>query len=209
MERQGMEAHRTLTFVVVVVLHGLVAAAVLQPRHAPAVPPEMTIDAVLLQEPTRAAVPAPALPSPALLSPAIEVIVPDIRIAADAPVQMVTVGVTPPVTPARITPPTHGELALRVITPADYLRSPAPRYPPLAKQLRQQGVVMVRVRIAASGEPLQVDIEQSSGFRLLDDAALAAVRKAWFRPLQEGGIARAIEALVPIEFITSTRIASR
>jgi protein TonB len=92
--------------------------------------------------------------------------------------------------------------SLRVITQADYLRPPSPRYPPLAHRLGLQGVVLVRVTIAMTGEPVRVEIERSSGFRLLDDAALAAVRKAWFRPLLESGTARVVEALIPVDFST-------
>ena len=43
-------------------------------------------------------------------------------------------------------------------------------------------------------------MQSSSGFARLDEAALAALRDARFRPYAENGIAQRVWALVPIHF---------
>lgn len=79
--------------------------------------------------------------------------------------------------------------------------APAPPYPPQALRLQQAGKVMLRVRVDAQGRPAEIAIESSSGFRLLDEAAIKVVRKRWhFVPATEGGQPIEAWALVPIEF---------
>ncbi|HSC95953.1 MAG TPA: energy transducer TonB [Burkholderiales bacterium] len=83
---------------------------------------------------------------------------------------------------------------------AGYLRNPAPRYPEAARRSGEQGMVTLRVRVAADGSASGVTVEKSSGSPHLDAAALEAV-KAWrFAPARRG--ANAIESwmLVPIVF---------
>ena len=50
------------------------------------------------------------------------------------------------------------------------------------------------------GRPAQIQIERSSGFARLDDAARDAVEKALFRPHVVNGIAQPAQVLIPIEF---------
>jgi periplasmic protein TonB len=202
-----MATQRTTIFIAVLAVHVVAAAAMLQQRQARTVTGEQTIEAFLIVDSPR---PVAAATVPlALKAPVVELVAPEIQVTiATAPV-LIPAEVPAAHPPAIAASTTSGESPLRVITPADYLRSPAPRYPPLARQLRQQGVVMVRVTIAATGEPMQVQIEKSSGFRLLDEAALDAVRKAWFRPMVESGTAHVAAALVPIEFLASALLASR
>mgnify|MGYP002135531303 FL=1 len=52
------------------------------------------------------------------------------------------------------------------------------QYPPFAKQSRQQGVVLVQVQIDALGKLVAANVYQSSNHELLDNQALAMVRKA-------------------------------
>ena len=52
------------------------------------------------------------------------------------------------------------------------------QYPPFAKQSRQQGVVLVQIKIDGLGRLLNVNLYQSSNHELLDNQALAMVRKA-------------------------------
>lgn len=87
---------------------------------------------------------------------------------------------------------------------ADYLNNPAPTYPRLSRRHREQGVVMLRVYVLASGTPDRVELKTSSGFALLDEAALEAVRRWKFVPAQAGGKAMAAWVNVPIEFSLNT-----
>ena len=80
-------------------------------------------------------------------------------------------------------------------------RSPAPVYPSQAIAHNQEGMVMLRVLVDEQGRPAEVEIEQSSGFRLLDECALRIVRSRWhFVPAQRGGTTIAAWARVPIMF---------
>jgi protein TonB len=81
-----------------------------------------------------------------------------------------------------------------------YLRNPAPAYPSLSRRLHEQGRVMLRVRVAASGDPREVRVESSSGSERLDRAALEAVRHWRFAPARRGGEPIEGEALVPVTF---------
>ena len=92
----------------------------------------------------------------------------------------------------------NGEPALAQLT---LLSGPAPRYPQQAARAGQQGEVLLRVLVDASGLPQEVLVERSSGFRLLDLAALREVKSRWrFQPAMIGGRAVAAFALVPIRF---------
>ncbi len=85
----------------------------------------------------------------------------------------------------------------------DYLNNPAPAYPPLARRLREQGTVMLRVHVDADGRATEVEIKTSSGFPRLDQAALQTVRQWRFVPGRLGGKAVAAWVLVPVAFSLS------
>lgn len=89
--------------------------------------------------------------------------------------------------------PALAELAL--------LSGPPPQYPRLALREGHQGLVLLKVLVDANGLPQDVQIERSSGFRLLDLAAVRQVQSRWrFQPAQVNGRAAAAYALVPINF---------
>jgi protein TonB len=52
------------------------------------------------------------------------------------------------------------------------------KYPPDARKLKQEGTVVVAFVIARDGVLLDAQIERSSGFPLIDEAALAMLRDA-------------------------------
>lgn len=83
---------------------------------------------------------------------------------------------------------------------AAYLNNPAPVYPLAARRMGMQGKVLLHVEVLASGVSGQVDIQQSSGYPVLDTAALQAV-KAWrFAPATQAG--RAVDKwfMIPVQF---------
>jgi len=69
---------------------------------------------------------------------------------------------------------------------ARVLRSDEPPYPAAARRLGEQGVVVVRVRVAADGRAEQIELAGSSGSARLDEAALRSVRGWLFRPAESG-----------------------
>lgn len=83
---------------------------------------------------------------------------------------------------------------------ADYLRNPAPHYPPLSKRLGEEGKVILRVAVNPQGAADGVEIKTSSGSQRLDDAALNTVRTWKFIPAKRGDVAVPSWVLVPIIF---------
>jgi len=73
-------------------------------------------------------------------------------------------------------------------------------YPPKALALDQQGEVLVRARIDCAGNPESVELARGSGFPLLDEAALQAVRRWRFVPAQVDGVAVVATVQVPVIF---------
>ncbi len=73
-------------------------------------------------------------------------------------------------------------------------------YPIESLRNDESGSVMIRVRISAAGEPVNAEIEQSSGFRNLDRAARQAAMRWRYAPKIENGIAVETEILVPVDF---------
>jgi protein TonB len=88
----------------------------------------------------------------------------------------------------------------KLISTVEYIREPAPRYPPQSRKLREQGLVMLKVLIDEKGVACSVEIESSSGYARLDHAAREAVTRAAFRPYVEDGEPRRALVLIPIEF---------
>ena len=99
-------------------------------------------------------------------------------------------------------------MAVRAVTPVRKaprfagagLANPAPRYPYLARRRGQEGRVILRVLVSALGDAKAVSIRRSSGYRLLDEAALTAVSAWRFVPASdaERPVAGALD--VPIWF---------
>lgn len=86
-----------------------------------------------------------------------------------------------------------------------YRSNPTPEYPPEARRLHQQGVVLVSVEVSVEGRATAVALRRSSGVASLDQAALAAVRRWTFEPARVGGLALASRGEVPVRFTLSTR----
>jgi protein TonB len=82
----------------------------------------------------------------------------------------------------------------------DYLNNPSPAYPAMSRKLGEEGTVLLRVLVSATGDALNVELDRSSGHARLDDAARRAVRKWRFVPARRGEQAVDGWALVPITF---------
>lgn len=82
----------------------------------------------------------------------------------------------------------------------DYLKNPETVYPLAARRRHQEGLVLLSVRVNTSGRARSVSLKQSSGFPLLDDAALTQVREWEFSPARIGSLAVESEIEVPVRF---------
>lgn len=90
-------------------------------------------------------------------------------------------------------------------TRPDYRDNPKPLYPALAVRRHQEGLVSLRVEINPSGQVTQVVLNQSSGFPLLDEAAIQAVKQWEFVPARIGSLPVESEIQVPIRFTLSAQ----
>jgi len=78
--------------------------------------------------------------------------------------------------------------------------NPKPPYPTAARRLRHEGNVTVKVLVSKNGDPSSVLLEKSSGFRELDESAVATVKRWRFRPGTKAGIPVDSEIVIPIRF---------
>lgn len=159
-----------------------------------------TIQPVALPKPLPAAKPTPRpqpkpQAQPKLAPSPIETTTSNIPSAA-APIA------APPETkPAPFAPPTQNPEPLsQARFDADYLRNPAPAYPPLAKRMGEEGKVVLRVQVTPQGNAESIEIKTSSGSQRLDDSALKTVRSWKFIPAKRGDTPVASSVLVPIIF---------
>lgn len=83
---------------------------------------------------------------------------------------------------------------------ADYLHNPKPVYPPLSRRQSEEGKVLLKVRVSAQGNALEVVISRSSGFPRLDSAAVEAVTHWRFVPAKRGDETVDSSVIVPITF---------
>jgi protein TonB len=81
-----------------------------------------------------------------------------------------------------------------------YLNNPAPSYPPLSRRLGEEGRVLLRVLVSSKGDADTVDLEDSSGFSKLDEAAIKAVKKWRFVPAKRSNQPISAYVLVPVKF---------
>lgn len=219
-----MKLESAACFVAAVLFHALVLFGFR--LETPARPLTMTedqpapMDVSLVEAAPEAAPPTPAPPQPAPTpEPAEPQPTPDIPTPAPTP-QPETIlppestpiperpkplqhhpeqGHPKPSTPHSATAPTGatiGPLSSR----ASYLSNPKPDYPEQARQARQQGVVEVNVVVGADGRVSEVTVSRTSGFPLLDNAALQAVRRWIFEPARAGGLPVPSRVDVPVRF---------
>ena len=81
-----------------------------------------------------------------------------------------------------------------------YLNNPRPAYPPIARKLGLEGLVLLRVDVSAKGVPEKIVLSQTSGATLLDEAAMRAVQGWTFVPARRGETPVAHPVEVPIRF---------
>lgn len=83
---------------------------------------------------------------------------------------------------------------------AAYLQNPRPAYPLVSRRLGEEGKVLLRVRVGTEGQPAAVDLEKSSNFARLDEAARQVVERWRFVPAKRGEQAIEATVIVPIVF---------
>jgi protein TonB len=86
-----------------------------------------------------------------------------------------------PVAPARAAPPAR--------TPASVSAAQCdkPDYPSASRRMEEEGTVSLRFLVGVDGKVIQSEIEKSSGFKRLDEAARAGLSKCRFQPATVDG----------------------
>lgn len=82
----------------------------------------------------------------------------------------------------------------------DFAYNPQPDYPMLLREQGVGGVVWLRVWVDSDGRPIEIKLVKGSGYRLLDDAALRAVKLWRFIPAKNGEQRLASWVEFPIRF---------
>ena len=94
----------------------------------------------------------------------------------------------------------HEILVTEPIFDADFLHNPAPAYPYFSRQRQQQGTVLLRVKVSIEGKAEAIELNKSSGFKLLDESAQNTVKTWRFVPAKRGNNAVSAWVIVPIIF---------
>lgn len=89
----------------------------------------------------------------------------------------------PPAAPAPTAPAVVEEKNLGQISDGDFVVKPDPEYPEIAQERGWEGKVLLKVHVLADGKPGSVSVAKSSGFKVLDDEALRAAKRAIFKPV--------------------------
>jgi periplasmic protein TonB len=174
-------------------------------------PPAIAVSLLTEQQPSEPPAVRPRLPD--IVMPQVVVPLVSIDIPMDVPPPPPPIAVMASVEPAPIPPTTALPVPVSnrdssepvMATSVEYLRPPVLTYPAAAKQARATGTVLVRAVVEADGRVREVRVDRSSGYALLDRAAMEAMRKALFRPYMHDGVARAAVVVVPMEFELKTR----
>jgi len=172
----------------------VVQAVLLQETPPP--PPKVDPPPALRPPPQTQPAPAPPAPVPPP-SPAAPAQVPPVEVAvmpSAAPTQAITAvpnsnpqpapamaAAAAPVAPARAAPPTR--------TPASVSAAQCdkPDYPSASRRMEEEGTVSLRFLVGVDGKVIQSEIEKSSGFKRLDEAARAGLSKCRFQPATVDG----------------------
>ncbi len=110
-------------------------------------------------------------------------------------------GAAAPASPAGAPPAAASDDAPLVLSHASFRRPPTPpSYPLRARELGMEGEVVVRCLLDRDGTPGSVTLARSSGHALLDEAALAAVRRWAFEPGRRGGVPVPAIVQIPVRF---------
>jgi protein TonB len=191
-------------------LHGSVVWYVGRHPEAARTPPrkhEVAVEIVVPPPPPPPKIEPPKPPPPRVVKrqalPRIEAPKPDAPVVDTAPIAP-PVAVAPSAPVADPPHPPPPEVVTAPFGRAGYLNNPLPAYPATAARQGWQGTVLLRVRVLSSGRVDAVEVQKSSGHKLLDEEAMATVRGWQFTPSKRGETPIDGWATVPIEFKLDT-----
>lgn len=155
-----------------------------------------------LPPPPKVQQPPPSKPTPALRTPPAEqnISANDITVPENTEASKST-------GPAEAAPPTLTEPAAAPVPPKveplveafggiGYLNNPAPEYPGAAERQGWGGKAQLRVHVLPDGTAGAIEVKKSTGHKVLDDAAIKAVKGWRFSPAKRGN--QSVEGVVNV-----------
>jgi len=181
---QRTKTKRLPSLIVVLVLHGVLLWLIQSGLARQAITlTQASVEALLL---TDAAPPPPPVAAPKTPSPKIP-----LPPVIQPPIAAATPVITAPTAPAISVTPTQSTAPTAPTPPSPSIRTGAaiqpgascakPDYPSASRRLEEEGTVSLKFLIGADGRVLQAEIEKTSGFPRLDEAARNALSKCQFR----------------------------
>ena len=159
------------------------------------------VEAVLLEDTKPDIPPPPPPPPPKNLPPPPPAYVPPVEVAVAAPapanaIAAVTAAApaqAAPVAPAAVAPaapapaPAPPAPPVRVAAVVNSANCDKPDYPSASRRLEEEGTVSLRFLVGVDGKVIQAEVEKSSGFKRLDEAARAGLSRCAFKPATVDG----------------------
>jgi protein TonB len=150
------------------------------------------VEAVLLEDTKPDIPPPPPPPAPKNLPPPPPAYVPPVEVpvvnAAPAANAIAAVSATPqpPAPPAPTAPAVKSE-PVRTGAVVNSANCEKPEYPSASRRMEEEGTVSLRFLIGPDGKVIQSEIEKSSGYKRLDEAARSGLSRCQFRPATVDG----------------------
>jgi protein TonB len=205
--RQRSPQRHAVGLALVLVLHALLLWAIQSGLSREVTRKIQVVADVLLlspQRPVPAEPPPPAAPPPPKNLPAparspLAAAAPQPETALPVPPSAQSVTVAPSVAaPVAAAPaaPTAAAPSVAAAPRSEPVRTPAvvqsaqcekPEYPSASRRMEEEGTVHLRFLIGVDGRVIQSEVEKSSGFKRLDEAARAGLAKCQFRPATVDG----------------------
>ena len=114
----------------------------------------------------------------------------DVQVSAPPPVNAIAaVSNTPqpPAPPSPLPVSTAPAAPVRVGAVVNSANCEKPEYPSASRRLEEEGTVSLRFLVGVDGKVIQAEVDKSSGYRRLDEAARAGLAKCQFKPATVDG----------------------
>lgn len=183
---------RLIVVALVAMLHGVAFAAYAMQTEQPAVVLDEMSVSFAQMEASQTEIKSPSKPSPREIEP----------IPEEKPVVREEVPVAPRQEVSSL-PQVEAAPVVSDDEPdyrANYLNNPRPPYPMVARRMGYHGKVVLNVEVLAEGRAGQIQLHTSSGYEILDNAALQTVKSWRFAPARHLGQPVTQWFLVPIKF---------
>lgn len=131
--------------------------------------------------------PPPKTPPPVYVPP------PDTPVVSAPPNAIAAVSATPPPAATSLTPaaapaaPARASAPVRTAAGVNMGQCDKPEYPSASRRMEEEGTVGLRFLVGVDGKVIQSEVEKSSGYKRLDEAARAGLSKCQFRPAMLDG----------------------